>query len=731
MKSRKSLLLILLACSSLLFLVGPRPGRALSPHAPIFITSVSGVENFTSVASSGTGVPGDPYIIKDWEITANTTAGIHIKNTHSYFMIRNVFIHPSNLTPGSSGILLESVMNGQIENVRIANFTYGLWLTVGSTNKITSNSIWNNTYGISMSGSDNIISDNHVYNNSYYGMWISGSTANIFTGNNASANGNGRCVDCNGAGFVIAGSSNNLFENNTLLANDFYGFRTAFSTGNTYKNNNVAGNQFGTIFEQSTGNQVLENKLTNNDFGIGLEFGNTYNNLTMNRLTNNGYGIYIVNGSRNIVYNNYLQNSNNAFDDWNYTKGSIPNAWNITKALGTNILGGPFLGGNFYSDYTSTVHCSPCDPDGDGMGDTPYPILGGIPGHPSQDLLPLLQTQPTIVQDVSVRRVTAQPASARTGNTVTVTVAAFNEGTVFESFAVSTYANQIGIGPIQNIPNLAPLSGATFTLSWDTTGLAAGTYVLEANASIVPGETYTANNISPQTIVNLLANQSPVAQFTISTTSPLVGQAVTLDASTSYDPDGTISNYSWNLGDGTTSTGATATHSYATAGTFTIILTVKDNEGATNSASKALTASSNQPGSPVNFQLTATSGKTTLTWSPPNITGGSSIIRYRIYRETSSSQSLVWLANTTDTSYVDTTVSNGQTYYYKVTAVNGAGMESPLESSIQKDVLIPGGVSNPPNNLPVWLAIAAAVILASMLGAVVIRRRTKPGPRIA
>ncbi len=392
-KSIKSLLLILLTCSSLLILVGPGRSRAqpLSPHAPIFITSVSGVENFTSVASSGNGQPLTPYVIEDLEISANTTAGIHVRNTQSYFVIRNVFIHPSNLTPGSSGILLESVMNGKIENVRIANFTYGLWLSIGSTNWITANSMWNNTYGISMSGSANTISDNHVYNNSKYGMWITSSTSNTFTGNNASANGNGRCAECDGAGFVIAGSSNNLFEKNTLLANDFYGFRTSFSASNTYKNNNVTKNQFGTIFEQSTGNQILENNVTSNDFGIGLEFGNKYNNLTMNRLTSNGYGIYIVNGSRNIVYNNYLQNSYNAFDDWNYTKGSIPNAWNITKTLGTNILGGPFLGGNFYSDYASTVHCSPCDPDGDGMGDTPYPILGGIPGHPSLDLLPLLQ----------------------------------------------------------------------------------------------------------------------------------------------------------------------------------------------------------------------------------------------------------------------------------------------------------------------------------------------------
>ncbi len=83
---------------------------------------------------------------------------------------------------------------------------------------------------------------------------------------------------------------------------------------------------------------------------------------------------------------------------------------------------------------------------------------------------------------------------------------------------------------------------------------------------------------------------------------------------------------------------------------------------------------------------------------------------------------MTWLANTTDMSYVDTTVSNGQTFYYQVTAVNGAGIEG--AQSPQQDVLIPGsGASGLSGSLSLWLAVAAAIVVAVTFGVLVIRRR--------
>jgi len=59
--------------------------------------------------------------------------------------------------------------------------------------------------------------------------------------------------------------------------------------------------------------------------------------------------------------------------------------------------------------------------------------------------------------------------------------------------------------------------------------------------------------------------------------------------STSSDPDGSIASYSWTFGDGATSIAQNPSHTYATGGTYTVALTVTDNQGATNSTSKNVT----------------------------------------------------------------------------------------------------------------------------------------------
>jgi PKD repeat protein len=79
-------------------------------------------------------------------------------------------------------------------------------------------------------------------------------------------------------------------------------------------------------------------------------------------------------------------------------------------------------------------------------------------------------------------------------------------------------------------------------------------------------------------------NQPPVANFTFSC------NGLTCNfTSTSSDPDGSITAYSWTFGDGGTSTAQNPSHSYAAGGTYTVKLTVTDNRGATASASNSAT----------------------------------------------------------------------------------------------------------------------------------------------
>lgn len=88
------------------------------------------------------------------------------------------------------------------------------------------------------------------------------------------------------------------------------------------------------------------------------------------------------------------------------------------------------------------------------------------------------------------------------------------------------------------------------------------------------------------------ANQPPVARFTSSTS----GLTVTVDASTSSDADGTIASYAWQFGDGATATGVRPpAHTYAAAGTYTVSLTVTDDDGATGTVTAPVTVSTDPP----------------------------------------------------------------------------------------------------------------------------------------
>lgn len=84
-------------------------------------------------------------------------------------------------------------------------------------------------------------------------------------------------------------------------------------------------------------------------------------------------------------------------------------------------------------------------------------------------------------------------------------------------------------------------------------------------------------------------NQEPTAEFTFSPVSPSVGQTVIFDGSSSSDPDGSIVSWKWEFGDGSTGSGKDVSHAYFAAGTYTIILTVTDNQGEEDKKIKTIT----------------------------------------------------------------------------------------------------------------------------------------------
>jgi len=83
-------------------------------------------------------------------------------------------------------------------------------------------------------------------------------------------------------------------------------------------------------------------------------------------------------------------------------------------------------------------------------------------------------------------------------------------------------------------------------------------------------------------------NVNPVVSMSLTTN----GLTVTGDATGTYDPDGSIANYSWNFGDGISGNGIIGSHTYVVGGTYTVKLTVIDNQGGTTTRSGTVTVSS-------------------------------------------------------------------------------------------------------------------------------------------
>jgi probable HAF family extracellular repeat protein len=138
--------------------------------------------------------------------------------------------------------------------------------------------------------------------------------------------------------------------------------------------------------------------------------------------------------------------------------------------------------------------------------------------------------------------------------------------------------------------------------------LAAGDYI---DFAVANGPAGCLNGSTPLEVSIGPGNSSPTA----STGGPYVGaegSSISLAFSAS-DPDGDALNYSWDLGDGTTASGATppSAHTYADNGSYDISLTVSDGKGGSVTETSTATISNAAP---------------TATWSPPaEVNEGSSI----------------------------------------------------------------------------------------------------------
>lgn len=117
--------------------------------------------------------------------------------------------------------------------------------------------------------------------------------------------------------------------------------------------------------------------------------------------------------------------------------------------------------------------------------------------------------------DVAIFAVAPSEDVVAQGRNTSIEVVPQNLGTTTESFSVSLYANSTLLGTRQ-VVDLIPGQLSPLSFTWDTTGVALGSYTIKANATVVTGETNVADNTFLYDSVQVVVHDIAVISVTAS-----------------------------------------------------------------------------------------------------------------------------------------------------------------------------------------------------------------------
>jgi PKD repeat protein len=177
-------------------------------------------------------------------------------------------------------------------------------------------------------------------------------------------------------------------------------------------------------------------------------------------------------------------------------------------------------------------------------------------------------------------------------------------------------------------------------------------------------------------------NSPPTADFS-TTTSGLTADFTDQSA----DSDGSIQSWSWDFGDGNTSSAQNPSHTYGSSGTYTVNLTVTDDDGGTASKQMDITVSSSGQAPIVDsFTLTEGSGNDiNANWdvSDPDGDLASVEVQFNSQDSTDSSTQTTGISGGSATGTTTYKGNNNEAYDVTITVTDSNGNTDTRTETIQ------------------------------------------------
>ena len=246
--------------------VHPNNSNTLSKLTMLSSNGAIVIQNNNELAiysNSGNGSKEAPFVIENFNISVNTsnTNAISIKNSDSYFILRNNTLMATGSL--SNGINFENVSNGLIQNNTISNSYDSIRIINSNDNIFKSNVLSGNYYGVYCYNSNgNSFVNNSITFNNVNGIQLDNSCKNTEINNNTITN------NWSSGIYLQPGNDNTSISNNFISNNVNFGIYIIQSNTITLKNNSVIYCQTGFKFYQSYISLAIENKAINNTFGF-------------------------------------------------------------------------------------------------------------------------------------------------------------------------------------------------------------------------------------------------------------------------------------------------------------------------------------------------------------------------------------------------------------------------------------------------------------------------------